>query len=46
MAGLVVEGEPDVTDYVVVTNAYAEHDAESSREVEWFDPPRSTVTSG
>jgi hypothetical protein len=36
----VTEGEPQVTDYVLVTNAYAEHDARSTRPIVWFDPPR------
>lgn len=39
MAILMVNGEPVVTDYVLVTNAYAESNATSSRTVEPFDPP-------
>lgn len=39
MDNLVIEGEPDVTDYVVVTNAYDESNAASSRAAERFDPP-------
>lgn len=40
LAILVVEGKPAVTDYIVVTGAYAESDDASTRPIVWFDPPR------
>lgn len=39
MANPIFEGEPTATDYVLVTNAYAEKDAESTRPVVKFSPP-------
>lgn len=40
MANLVIEGEPTVTDFVVVTNAYSERDDQSTRPIVRFNPPR------
>lgn len=39
MANPIFEGEPTATDYVLVTNAYAEEDANSTRPVVKFSPP-------
>lgn len=39
MTNLKMDGEPDVSDYVVVTNAYDEWKATSARAVVRFDPP-------
>ncbi len=40
MAKQIFEGDPTVTDYVLVTNAYAQQDATSTRPVVKFSPPR------